>query len=161
MSNRVKMKCGCVVVAGEDGVANYVIHCSEENQVREDCVFQEYYPGIKKGEYYPEMPPALPGENKDSGVYLDRITGDDDTGRVPYDHVRYRQCSMGRHEECSDPQGEGCKCPCHKIHEQVVKALDFCVGLIVAICKGQKWVTKPVMPWAEVKRVLAAAKAAL
>ena len=24
-----------------------------------------------------------------------------------------RQCSIGWHEECSDPDGEDCRCPCH------------------------------------------------
>jgi hypothetical protein len=25
-----------------------------------------------------------------------------------------RQCSIGYHMECSDPQGEECECPCHQ-----------------------------------------------
>ncbi len=54
MTRRIKMKCGCVVVAGEDGAAVYVIHCREGNQVREDCVFRrEAFTSqepIKKGE---------------------------------------------------------------------------------------------------------------
>ena len=57
------------------------------------------------------MPPALPGE--DAGQYTDRLTGADGTGRRPYDHKRNRQCSIGYHGECSDPQGETCECPCH------------------------------------------------
>lgn len=24
-----------------------------------------------------------------------------------------RQCSIGWHDECSDPEGDHCKCPCH------------------------------------------------
>jgi hypothetical protein len=60
---------------------------------------------------HPEMPPMLPGESVDQ--YTDRLTGADGTGRVPYDHHRNRQCSIGWHEECSDPAGEWCKCPCH------------------------------------------------
>jgi hypothetical protein len=25
----------------------------------------------------------------------------------------YRQCGLGWHDECSDPRGEDCMCPCH------------------------------------------------
>lgn len=63
-------------------------------------------------EWYPEMPPKLPGET--DGDYTDRLTGADRTGRVPYDHKRFRQCSIGWHGECSDPDGEECECPCHR-----------------------------------------------
>jgi hypothetical protein len=64
-----------------------------------------------RGRYYPDMPPPLEGE--DSDAYTDRLTGADRTDRSPYDHVRYRQCSIGFHEQCSDPEGGGCGCPCH------------------------------------------------
>jgi hypothetical protein len=66
-----------------------------------------------KGRYYPEMPPALPGET--DAQYTDRLTGADRTDRRPYDHPRYRQCSIGYHDECSQRHaGEGdCACPCH------------------------------------------------
>jgi hypothetical protein len=63
------------------------------------------------------MPPALPGESDDA--YTDRLTGADRTGRVPYDHRRNRQCSIGYHGECSerritDPSiTRNCECPCH------------------------------------------------
>ena len=63
------------------------------------------------GRYYPGMPPMLPGETGEQ--YTDRLTGADKTGRVPYDHKRNRQCSIGYHDECSDPDGEVCQCPCH------------------------------------------------
>lgn len=66
---------------------------------------------IERGRWYPEMPPSLPGE--DDGAYTDRLTGADGTDRRPYDHKRNRQCSIGYHDECSDPKGEVCKCPCH------------------------------------------------
>jgi hypothetical protein len=65
-----------------------------------------------RSEFYPEMPPGLPGETDDD--YTDRLTGADGTGRVPYDHRRRRQCSIGWHDECSDPDGDDCKCPCHR-----------------------------------------------
>ncbi|HTY35375.1 hypothetical protein [Mycobacterium sp.] len=53
----------------------------------------------------------LPGETPDA--YTDRLTGADRTNRRPYDHRRNRQCSIGYHDECSDPVGETCECPCH------------------------------------------------
>ena len=68
-------------------------------------------PAITLGRYYPDKPPALPGETPDQ--YTDRLTGADRTNRRPYDHPRNRQCSIGYHDECSDPDGERCKCPCH------------------------------------------------
>ena len=66
---------------------------------------------VERHRYYPEMPPALSGESDDA--YTDRLTGADRTNRVPYDHSRNRQCSIGYHNECSDPSGLKCKCPCH------------------------------------------------
>jgi hypothetical protein len=64
------------------------------------------------GKWYPKMPPMLDGETIDE--YTNRLTGADGTGRRPYDHRRNRQCSIGWHEECSDPSGETCECPCHR-----------------------------------------------
>lgn len=61
--------------------------------------------------WYPSPPPPLDDESDDA--YTDRLTGADRTGRVPYDHPRNRQCSIGWHRECSDPAGLDCKCPCH------------------------------------------------
>lgn len=68
-------------------------------------------PVVATDRYYPEMPPALPGETNIQ--YTDRLSGADGTGRSPYDHRRFRQCSIGFHDECSDPTGEQCECPCH------------------------------------------------
>lgn len=62
--------------------------------------------------WYPAPPPGLEGEDGDA--YTDRLTGADGTGRVPYDHPRNRQCSIGWHSECSDPDGTECKCPHHR-----------------------------------------------
>jgi hypothetical protein len=69
-----------------------------------------------KGSYYPEMPPKFVDETHDQ--YTDRLTGADGTDRRPYDHNRYRQCSLGWHDECSAERvGEvgpdGCACPHH------------------------------------------------
>lgn len=73
---------------------------------------------VERGRWYPNGPPKLPGETDEQ--YTDRLTGADRTGRVPYDHRRNRQCSIGWHEECSDREHSGrCKCP-H--HEEVKKA---------------------------------------
>jgi hypothetical protein len=66
---------------------------------------------VEQSRWYPSPPPALDGETDDA--YTDRLTGADRTGRVPYDHRRNRQCSIGWHRECTDPAGEACKCPCH------------------------------------------------
>lgn len=66
---------------------------------------------VERARWFPEKPPALPGESDDA--YTDRLTGADRTGRVPYDHSRNRQCSIGWHGECSDPAGASCECPCH------------------------------------------------
>lgn len=66
---------------------------------------------IEKGRWYPELPPKLEGET--GYQYTDRLTGADRTNRVPYDHRRFRQCSIGWHEECSDQYGDECECPCH------------------------------------------------
>ena len=64
------------------------------------------------GRFYPDMPPALEGETADQ--YTNRLTGADKSGNRPYDHRRNRQCSIGYHDECSDPEGESCGCPCHR-----------------------------------------------
>lgn len=68
---------------------------------------------IEKGRWYPDMPPGLPGETDEQ--YTDRLTGADGTDRRPYDHTRFRQCSIGYHGECSRLRtgDEGCQCPCH------------------------------------------------
>lgn len=61
--------------------------------------------------YYPDMPPALEGES--DFAYTDRLTGADGKKQIPYNHKRFRQCSIGWHGECSDPDGDECECPCH------------------------------------------------
>lgn len=66
---------------------------------------------VTKGRWYPAPPPALDGESDEA--YTDRLTGADGTNRSPYDHPRNRQCSIGWHTECTDPQSARCKCPCH------------------------------------------------
>jgi hypothetical protein len=71
-------------------------------------------PATERGRWYPCPPPALDGEDADA--YTNRITGADRTGREPYDHMRYRECSMGYHTTCSDPAGTSCGCPCHHDH---------------------------------------------
>ena len=67
MRNGIKMECGCVVVAGEDGVVVYVLHCSGRNEVKKDCRIRwsehTHQELIKKREYCPEMSPLLPGKN--------------------------------------------------------------------------------------------------
>ena len=72
--------------------------------------------------YFPEMPPMLDGETAEQ--YTDRLTGADGTARVPYDHRRYRQCSLGYHDECSDPAGDICECPCHRTALPAVQEVE-------------------------------------
>jgi len=71
----------------------------------------------ERSRFYPEMPPMLDGETPDA--YTDRLTGADGTGRMPYDHVRNRGCSLGWHEECTDrrrmAKNRRCQCPCHEM----------------------------------------------
>lgn len=68
---------------------------------------------MRKATYYPKMPPMLPGETP--AAYTDRLTGADGKNQRPYNHYRNRQCSIGYHRECTDPSGEKCECPCHRI----------------------------------------------
>ena len=80
--------------------------------------------------------PAYPIAAKDAGVvYTDYLTGahkkgpfnyiaDNSTEDYVYTPNRNRQCSIGYHEECSDPEGETCGCVCHVI----VKAVDEYLG---------------------------------
>jgi len=72
------------------------------------------------------MPPMLDGEDIDQ--YTDRLTGADKTDRRPYDHHRNRQCSIGFHDECTDPKGDRCKCPCHD--EDAKRKLGILLRLI-------------------------------
>jgi hypothetical protein len=66
---------------------------------------------VVRGRWYPNQPPALPGEDDDA--YTNRLTGCLGPELRPYDHRRNRQCSIGWHEECSDRVGLSCECPCH------------------------------------------------
>jgi hypothetical protein len=75
---------------------------------------------IVKGRWYPDMPPALDGEDDDR--YTNRLVGVYGPDRVPYDHPRNRQCSIGYHTECSDPCGGECECPCHAARHALQRA---------------------------------------
>jgi hypothetical protein len=113
---------------------------------------------VVKGLWYPEMPPMLGDEDIDH--YTQRLTGSLGYELCPYDHHRKRQCSIGFHDECSDPRGERCKCPCHQggsTEETVAAAvLRSAVATIVAssgtepvmfACRcGQRWRIEPAEP---------------
>jgi hypothetical protein len=76
-------------------------------------------PVVIKGSWYPYGPPMLKGESVEA--FTDRLSGADRTNRIPFDHQRNRQCSLGWHNECSDPDGDRCECPCHRPeHEAAV-----------------------------------------
>lgn len=70
---------------------------------------------IERGRWYPDMPPGLPGETDEQ--YTNRLTGYSGRALIPYDHRRYRECSIGFHDTCSQratPAAErNCECPCH------------------------------------------------
>jgi len=53
-----------------------------------------------------DLPEIRPGETADERT--DRINA---SGR---ELGRNRQCSIGWHDECSDPDGDVCQCPCHR-----------------------------------------------
>jgi hypothetical protein len=83
---------------------------------------------VERGRWYPNRPPAFPGESDDA--YTNRLLGIGDT--YPYDHRRGRQCSIGWHEECSDPSGASCECPCHpeRVNAEVrVRSWNARIGL--------------------------------
>ena len=68
--------------------------------------------GEKKDRHYPQMPPPEYGETDEQ--YTNRVTGADGKGG-PYDHHRWRNCSMGYHADCMSASREDnpCVCPCH------------------------------------------------
>jgi hypothetical protein len=99
-------------------------------------------PKVERGRWYPTMPPMLDGETIEQ--YTDRLTGADGTNRVPYDHHRNRQCRIGWHQECSDPQGVTCKCPCHDPERLVT---------LWSRWPGEGWVierSRPLRYWSDV-----------
>ena len=73
--------------------------------------------------------PLYPDAAKKAGVcYTDFLTRahehkfatDDKTGEnYVYTPNRNRYCSIGYHEECTDPTGERCGCPCHPLAELI------------------------------------------
>ncbi len=84
----------------------------------------------EQARHFPKMPPMLPSEGP--SAYTDRLTGADGTKRVPYDHPRNRQCSIGYHDECTDPAGERCKCPCHTEAGKLEMRVDEMEELFIA-----------------------------
>lgn len=76
--------------------------------------------------------PLYPAAAEKAGVcYTDFLTGahrhkfaiDPNTGEnYVYTPRRNRQCATGYHNECSDPDGLGCGCPCHPLIRALVGA---------------------------------------
>jgi hypothetical protein len=100
--------------------------------------------------WFPQPPPMLPGENADA--YTNRLTGASQATRVPYDHPRNRQCSLGWHHECSDLYAPGgtCQCPCHtplgaaelrawELEESVVALYAHATGKLAPAPLGLTW----------------------
>ena len=81
--------------------------------------------------------PDYPDAAREAGVeYTDYLTGAGEKAQAlrisidpktnqnyVYTPRRNRQCSIGYHEECSDPRGENCGCPCHRLVDLL---LEFC-----------------------------------
>jgi len=100
---------------------------------------------IQERNYYPDMPPQF--ENETDNQYTDRLTDADKTNRVPYNHQRNRQCSIGYHDECTDPEGDKCKCPCHvseRLPANIVALLDALVKPRVQVLKLRFYADHPV-----------------
>jgi hypothetical protein len=94
---------------------------------------------VVKGRWYPMSAPALPGETPET--WTDRVLGFQGKELIPYDHRRNRQCSIGYHDECSDPNGISCECPCHKWRVNAEYHVDqwnekVPVGTVVSFVKG-------------------------
>jgi hypothetical protein len=83
---------------------------------------------MDKAVHYPQMPPLLAGETDVD--YTGRLIGASGH-ESPYDHRRNRQCSIGWHSECSDPDGESCECPHHR-DQRVAAGLPHVIGTIKA-----------------------------
>jgi hypothetical protein len=104
---------------GETAVALQIVLCTgafkpglyELENRYDDRSWRRVTLTVDKGLWYPEMPPMLVGE--DIGHYTDRLLGAHGEDQRPYSHPRNRQCSIGWHDECSDPTGEVCECPHH------------------------------------------------
>jgi hypothetical protein len=51
-------------------------------------------------------------------MHINRPGDDDETTETKIAAGRlmgmFRQCSLGYHEECSDPNGDECTCGCHR-----------------------------------------------
>lgn len=69
---------------------------------------------LKIRRYLMDMP-ACPDHITTNEAWTDYLTGADGTKKQPYPKHRNRQCSIGYHAECSDPDGITCGCPCHWI----------------------------------------------
>lgn len=67
-----------------------------------------------------EMPDLPEGMTVDN--YTDYCTGADGTRKQPYPKRHNRQCSIGYHYECTDPNGERCGCPCHRLRKMGIDA---------------------------------------
>lgn len=77
-----------------------------------------------------DMPP-YPRAALQAGVgYTDYLTGAHTAGPFNvgpdkdyvYTPDRHRQCSIGWHAECSDPDGETCGCVCHPLAKLIQRA---------------------------------------
>jgi hypothetical protein len=79
-------------------------------------------PVVVKGEWYRFDPPSLRGESAEA--FTNRLAGAFGWHLSPYDHLRNRGCAIGWHEDCTDPAGHTCQCPCHRDVARVERVAD-------------------------------------
>lgn len=89
--------------------------------------------------YDPPVPPRLDCETLEQ--YTDWLTGARKTGRRPYKEHRFRNCSLGYHEDCSDPEGKECQCPCHQFERLRGEALALTPTTLWHIKEGDQPMT--------------------
>ena len=103
-----------------------------------------------------DLPPYPDLAEKEGVEYTDYLTGahdksfntDKKTGKeYIYTPDRNRQCSIGYHLECSDPSGNECGCPCHKI---IDLHRSQTIALLNALIEEMERMKKRV-PWQEGK----------
>jgi hypothetical protein len=79
---------------------------------------------VERGRFFPDMPPGLPDETDTQ--YTNRLTGYSGRALIPYDHRRFRECSIGFHDTCSQratPSADRrCQCPCHADADTIATA---------------------------------------
>jgi hypothetical protein len=86
--------------------------------------------------------PTLPGES--AAAWTKRVLSHS------REHGVNRQCSIGWHEECSDPHGDSCRCPCHHPKADIYSVEGHAEGgaiVVTRVKRGkQRWPAQPGEP---------------